>query len=52
MSETILSKLTQHNSISMYSDTDFKIKFEFQARFWMEWDLLEAAIERCSPSPE
>ena len=53
MSESTLSKLTQHNSISMYSDTDFKIKFELQARrFWMDWDLLEAAIERCSLGPE
>jgi hypothetical protein len=52
MSKSILSKLTQHNSISMYSDTDFKIEFELQARrFWMDWDLLEAAIERCSPGP-
>ena len=52
MSESILSKLTQYNSISMYSDTDFKIEFELQARrFWMDWVLLEAAIERCSPGP-
>jgi hypothetical protein len=53
MSEITLSKLTQHNSISMYSDTDFKIEFEFQViRFWMDWDLLKAIIERCSPSRE
>ena len=53
MSESILSKLTQHNSISMYCDTDFKIEFELQARgFWIDWALLEAAIERCSPGPE
>ena len=33
----------------MYSATNFKVEFELQARrFWMEWDLLEAAIERCS----
>ena len=53
MSETIVSKLTQHSSISMYSDTDFKTEFELQARrFWMDWDLLEAGIERCSFGPK
>ena len=53
MSETIVSKLTQHSSISMYSDTDFKTEFELQARrFWMDWDLLEAGVERCSFGPK
>ena len=37
----------------MYNATYFKVEFELQARrFWMDWDLLEAAIERCLPSCE
>ena len=53
LSEATLAKLTQHSSISIYSDIDFKVEFELQARrFWMDKDLLEATIERCSPGCE
>ena len=48
-----LSKLVQDKSISIYNETDFKIKFGLHVRrFWKEWDKLDVAIQNCLPGLE